>query len=77
MYGYRCTRFVADERCLHLHIQAQPHKVCCPACGQRKVIRRSETSRSLRNVLIAGTRDGDFFLLKLDQLHETKYAFAG
>jgi transposase len=54
MYGYRCTKYETDERCLRLHIEPQPHKVCCPECGQREVIRRGEQTRSLMNVPVAG-----------------------
>ncbi len=38
--GYRVTKVQRDEQRLTLSIEPQPHKVCCPQCGSREVIRR-------------------------------------
>ena len=46
MYGYRPTKFETDERCLRLHLEPQPHRVCCSQCGSREVIRRGEQVRA-------------------------------
>lgn len=54
MYGYRCRKFETDERCLRLHVEPQPHKVCCSQCGSREVIRRGEQVRALRNLPVGG-----------------------
>ncbi|HUE69709.1 MAG TPA: transposase family protein [Pirellulaceae bacterium] len=52
--GYRVTKFETDEHRLLLHIEPQPHKVCCPECGSRDVIRRGQTIRGLRNLPVGG-----------------------
>jgi transposase len=54
VYGHRVTKFETDERCLRLHIQPQPHQVCCSHCGSREVIRRGEQKRALRNLPVGG-----------------------
>lgn len=51
--GYRVTQVETDERRLLLHVEPQPHKVCCPQCGSRDVIRRGEQVRWLRNLPVA------------------------
>jgi len=48
--GYRVNKVEVDERRLLLHVEPQPHKVCCPECGSREVIRRGEQVRWFRNV---------------------------
>jgi transposase len=48
--GYRVTKVEVDERRLLLHVEPQPHKVCCPQCGSRDVIRRGQQARWFRNV---------------------------
>lgn len=48
--GYRVTRIETDERRLLLHVEPQPHRVCCPQCGSREVIRRGEQVRWFRNL---------------------------
>lgn len=52
--GYRVTKVQTDEQRLLLHIEPQPHKVCCPQCGSREVIRRGQTVRWLRNLPVGG-----------------------
>lgn len=54
VYGYRVTECQADEQCLRLHLEPQPHKVCCSNCGSREVIRRGEQVRGLRNLPVGG-----------------------
>ncbi len=49
-YGYRVTQCETDEHRLLLHLEPQPHKVCCPECGSREVIRRGSEVRWLRNL---------------------------
>lgn len=51
--GYRVNRVVAEQRRLLLHVEPQPHRVCCPQCGSREVIRRGEQVRWFRNVPVA------------------------
>jgi transposase len=48
--GYRVTKVETDERRLLLHVEPQPHKVCCPECGSRDVIRRGQQVRWFRNL---------------------------
>ena len=48
--GYRVTKVETDERRLLLHVEPQPHKVCCPQCGSRHVIRRGQQVRWFRNL---------------------------
>jgi transposase len=53
-HGYRVKKAETDEHRLLLYVEPQPHKVCCPECGSRKVIRRGEQVRWLRNVPVGG-----------------------
>jgi transposase len=55
-----------DERRLLLHIEPQPHKVCCPECGSREVIRRGEEVRWLRNLPVGG--DCTWLIAKLPRV---------
>jgi len=48
--GYRVTKTETSERMLLLHVEPQPHRVCCPLCHSREVIRRGEQVRWFRNV---------------------------
>jgi transposase len=48
--GYRVTKVETDERRLLLHVEPQAHKVCCPECGSRDVIRRGQQVRWFRNL---------------------------
>jgi transposase len=48
--GYRVTKIQTDERMLLLHVEPQPHRLCCPQCRSREVIRRGEQVRWFRNV---------------------------
>lgn len=50
--GYRVTRLEPDEKKLLVHLEVQPHRLCCPACKSREVIRRGEKVRWLRHVPI-------------------------
>jgi transposase len=48
--GYRVAQIETDEHKLLLHVEPQPHRVCCPQCQSRDVIRRGEQVRWLRNL---------------------------
>lgn len=48
--GYRVNQVETDEHRLLLHVEPQPHKVCCPECGSRAVIRRGQQVRWFRNL---------------------------
>lgn len=52
--GYRVSKCETDEHRLLLHIEPQPHKVCCPECGGREVIRRGQQVRWFRNLPVGG-----------------------
>jgi len=54
IHGYRVMECEPDEHRLLLHIEPQPHRVCCPECGSREVIRRGEQVRWLRNLPVGG-----------------------
>jgi transposase len=48
--GYRVSQIETDEHRLLLHVEPQPHRVCCPQCGSREVIRRGQQVRWFRNL---------------------------
>jgi transposase len=50
--GYRVLRLEQEEKKLLVHLEPQPHRVCCPQCRSREVIRRGEKVRWLRHVPI-------------------------
>jgi transposase len=50
--GYQVANVERDEKQLFVHARPQPHRVCCPACGSREVIRRGESRRTIRNLPI-------------------------
>jgi transposase len=52
LHGYRVTNVERDEKQLFVHARPQPHRVCCSACGCRDVVRRGETTRTIRNLPI-------------------------
>lgn len=52
LYGYQVTNLERDEKQLFVHARPQPHRVCCSACGSREVIRRGESTRTIRNLPI-------------------------
>jgi transposase len=54
LFGYRVTKCESDHECLHVHVEPQPHKVCCSQCGSKEVIRRGEQERVLRNLPVGG-----------------------
>lgn len=52
VHGYRVTQVECIRRILICHIEPQPHRVCCSACGSRDVVRRGAESRTLRHLPI-------------------------
>ena len=48
--GYSLTKTEVEEHRVLLHVQPQPHRVCCSSCRSRNVIRRGEKTRWFRNV---------------------------
>ena len=52
VYGYRVTKVQRDEGRALLHIEPQPHRVRCPECQGKNVIRRGEEVRWFRNLPI-------------------------
>ena len=48
--GYRLVKTEVEEHRVLLHVQPQPHRVCCSACRSRRVIRRGESVRWFRNL---------------------------
>ena len=66
IHGYRVTRTEQLEKKLLLHLEPQPHRVCCPQCGSREVIRRGEKERWLRHVPIG--RDCTWLIVTLPRV---------
>jgi transposase len=50
--GYRCVNWEFDEHRVLMHLEPQEHRVCCPQCNSRKVIRRGSKTRWIKNVPI-------------------------
>lgn len=48
--GYSLVKTEVDEHRVLLHVEPQPHRVCCSACRSRNVIRRGEKTRWFRNL---------------------------
>lgn len=48
--GYRVNKIETDEQRLLLHVEPLPHRICCPQCGSRNVIRRGQKVRWFRNL---------------------------
>lgn len=48
--GYSLVKTEVNEHRVLLHVQPQPHRVCCSACRSRNVIRRGEKTRMFRNL---------------------------
>jgi transposase len=55
-----------DERRILLHIEPQPHRVRCPQCGARDVIRRGEQERWFRNLPLG--KDCTWLIAKLPRV---------
>lgn len=51
--GYRLTK-LRTEGLVYMHVEPQPHRVCCSVCGSRDVIRRGESERWFRNLPVGG-----------------------
>jgi transposase len=60
LHGYQVTRIDRDEKRLLLFCQPQPHRVCCPKCGSRDVIRRREQDHWIRNFRSGETAPGSW-----------------
>ena len=50
--GYRVEKVQRDEGRVLLHVEPLPHRVCCPVCRGKNVIRRGEKVRWFRNLPI-------------------------
>jgi transposase len=50
--GYRLLEWEFDEHKVLMHVEPQPHRICCSCCGSRKVIRHGGSTRWLRNLPI-------------------------
>lgn len=53
--GYRLTKSEPDDYGILLYVDPLPHRVCCPCCGSRDVLRRGSKQRWFRGVP-AGSR---------------------
>jgi hypothetical protein len=45
VYGYRVMKSEVVEQALYLHVEPQPHRLCCSACKSKDVIRRGSHER--------------------------------
>ena len=50
--GYRVEKVQRDEGLVQMHLEPLPHRVCCPVCKGKNVIRRGEKARLFRNLPI-------------------------
>lgn len=48
--SYRLTKLETEEHRVFLHVEPQEHRICCPVCRSRNVIRRGESVRWFRNL---------------------------
>jgi transposase len=60
VHGYRVDKSEVDDGVFYLHIQPQTHRVCCPSCKSKNVIRRGSTLRRFRSLPI-GTKPSYVF----------------
>jgi transposase len=61
--GYRLTRHERDQGRLLLYLEPQPHRVCCPCCKSKDVVRRGTMLRGFRGLPIGGRMTFLFALL--------------
>src|SRR4051794_36979188 len=52
--SYRLTKLETEEHRVFLHVEPQEHRICCPVCRSRNVIRRGESVRWFRNLPVGG-----------------------
>ncbi len=50
VHGYTLVKTEVEEHRVLLHVEPQPHRLRCPCCQSRNVIRRGFTERWLRNL---------------------------
>lgn len=50
VYGYRVLKTEVEDQVLYLHVEPQPHRVCCSECGSKNVIRRGFSERMFRTL---------------------------
>lgn len=50
--GYHLTQLETDAHCATLHVEPQPHRVCCPECKSKNVILRGYKVRLFHNLPI-------------------------
>ena len=49
VHGYQVAQVEQDEGRVLLHIEPQPHRICCPECGSRNVLGRGKKERWFRS----------------------------
>jgi len=64
--GYTPTKTEVQERSLLLHVEPQPHRVRCPCCGSRDVLRSGSKERWLRNLPVGS--DCTWVIVKLPRV---------
>jgi transposase len=65
--GYRVTQVENIARTLICYIEPQPHRVRCPECGSRDVVRRGAETRTFRNLPFGG--DCSWLIATLPRVH--------
>lgn len=53
--GYKLTKLETESHCATIHVEPQPHRVCCPVCKSRNVIRRGCSERQFHNLPIGSS----------------------
>ena len=64
--GYRLVRVERDEDATLLHVEPQPHRVCCAQCHSRNVIHRGQKERWLRGLPVG--RHMTWLIVKLPRV---------
>ena len=52
IYGYSIMRTEVQERVLYTYVEPQDHRICCPNCRSKEVIRRGSEERWMRSLPI-------------------------
>jgi transposase len=50
VHGYRALKTEVEDQVLYLHVEPQPHRVCCPKCESGNVIKRGYQTRMFRTL---------------------------
>ena len=65
--GYRLVKVTPDEGRALIQVEPQPHRVCCPKCGSKEVIRKGAETRWLRNLPVGS--EMSWVILEIPRVH--------